>query len=776
MAADLTIDDLQSVFGEPLLEQLRSANETLSKIQDIIGGKKISAFESVSNKLKSVTEYIANLKEPKDDPKPQAINKDNNNQSKDTKADEKGLSNVKLVSSTDNVPTSLKILPVKVVTDPKQVATVNIRIPAETKVWIENLIYDTLDHLIENQQNKKKPDDKKKEKSDDKKESWVSKLLAGLLGGSMIAGLLSKILNPFKFLAKGLLSVIGKTLSGVGKLVFSVVKKLLGPIGPLLAGAGLAVAGVMTLLSGIKDSGPYKGIKKVLGKGLLNAGMSILKKEFTKLGKMAIDAIKTLTKDLAKGGFVRNFVAVTKKGFRNIFKTLSKLPSKLFGGITTAFKGMFSGIAGKAAGAVAKGGAKGLIAKLAGTAGKFLLKGLKRLPIIGTLIGIGFAISRIMKGDFIGGALDIASAIASAVPVVGTALSIAIDLFSAYRDTQTGGSEKAGKAQISWIEGAKKWIAEKIKYVPIIGPLIDMAKAIGDGDYLGALGYLAKAAIPPLGIIIDLLNSNETTANATSSAISDIRSFFTTIKDSLITAVLNLLPESILGVSIRARVAKMLGVEGYGNPIDDTKANTATSKPVVPENAAKVADVPNAVAEPTNKIDDKKDQYFKNMMSKLDAKQKALEKYKTKHSDDTTGIDTAQNKLNNDRETLISNANKQGIDLTNLQVQPTDTPAVPATAIQPVEKNIVPDTTNEADDSSDSADEMIGNQKEHSNLLKGLIEYQKQTAANTKALINAIAKMQGGGNTVSVNNVSSPTSFIQSPVTSSSFRQAILQR
>jgi hypothetical protein len=394
---------------------------------------------------------------------------------------------------------------------------------------------------------------------------------------------------------------------------------------------------------------------------------------------------------------------------------------------------MFSGIAGKAAGAVAKGGAKGLIAKLAGTAGKFLLKGLKRLPIIGTLIGIGFAISRIMKGDFIGGALDISSAIASAVPVVGTALSIAIDLFSAYRDTQTGGSEKAGKAQVGWIEGAKKWIAEKIKYVPIIGPLIDMAKAIGDGDYLGALGYLAKAAIPPLGIIIDLLNSNETTANATSSAISDIRSFFTTIKDSLISAVINMLPESILGVSVRARVAKMLGVDGYGNPVDDTGNNTTTAKPAVPEGAAKVADVPKAVIKTANKAQTQETQPV-----------------------NTQSVET------------------QSTPKTN--IQPTESRVIPTTNIQPVEKNIIPETTTDVENSSDNTDDMVNNQKEHSTLLKGLIEYQRQTAANTKALISAMTKMQGGGNKVSVNNVSSPTSFIQSPVTSSSFRQAILQR
>jgi len=227
-----------------------------------------------------------------------------------------------------------------------------------------------------------------------------------------------------------------------------------------------------------------------------------------------------------------------------------------------------------------------------------------------------------------------------------------------------------------------------------------------------------------------------------------------------------LLPESILGVSIRARVAKMLGVEGYGNPIDDTKANTATSKPVVPENAAKVADVPNAVTGEVKRTDNKK---TTSTPPAADNKKNESHWYNplSGESNDKALAQKTQSVVPQVTET-------QAAPTTN--IQPVETQATPVATVQPVEKNIVPDTTNEADNSSDSVDEMVDNQKEHSNLLKGLIEYQKQTAANTKALINAIAKMQGGGNTVSVNNVSSPTSFIQSPVTSSSFRQAILQR
>ena len=138
------------------------------------------------------------------------------------------------------------------------------------------------------------------------------------------------------------------------------------------------------------------------------------------------------------------------------------------------------------------------------------------------------------------------------------------------------------------------------------------------------------------------------------------------------------------------------------------------------------------------------------------------------------GISDANKKSEEDKNTRnvqsSDNTLKPSSPITPVEQPSQITPVEPADQYKKVFTNPPVDTT--ADGISDLNDYM----GEHSNLLKGLIEYQKQTAANTKALINTITKMQNGGNTVSVNNVSSPTSFIQSPVTSSSFRQAILQR
>jgi len=67
-------------------------------------------------------------------------------------------------------------------------------------------------------------------------------------------------------------------------------------------------------------------------------------------------------------------------------------------------------------------------AKIAGAAGKSLAKGaLKAFPVAGLISGLFFGTKRALGGDFIGAGLEIASGIASVVPVAGTAASIGIE-------------------------------------------------------------------------------------------------------------------------------------------------------------------------------------------------------------------------------------------------------------------------------------------------------------------------------------------------------------
>lgn len=98
-----------------------------------------------------------------------------------------------------------------------------------------------------------------------------------------------------------------------------------------------------------------------------------------------------------------------------------------------------SGAAGGAASALGGGGAKA-VEKVAGkeaaeigakAIGKSLLK---KIPGISIVAGLGFGLQRALSGDFIGAAGEVASGVASTIPGVGTAASMAIDAGLAAKD------------------------------------------------------------------------------------------------------------------------------------------------------------------------------------------------------------------------------------------------------------------------------------------------------------------------------------------------------
>ena len=74
--------------------------------------------------------------------------------------------------------------------------------------------------------------------------------------------------------------------------------------------------------------------------------------------------------------------------------------------------------------------------------GKTLLKSaIKKIPVIGAIAGIGFGIGRLMSGDVTGAALEVGSGLASTVPGVGTAASVAADATLAARDIKNAENE-----------------------------------------------------------------------------------------------------------------------------------------------------------------------------------------------------------------------------------------------------------------------------------------------------------------------------------------------
>ncbi|MDD4110023.1 MAG: hypothetical protein PHS54_00555 [Clostridia bacterium] len=300
-----------------------------------------------------------------------------------------------------------------------------------------------------------------------------------------------------------------------------------------LVGVGLLGGGLLSSIISIFNDGPFKGLQKAVGNIMANIG-------------------KMLTK---------TFLPQLEKRLVNIFKGALKGLSSLVG--------IFSKGAAKSVTSIGRGAIAGLIK----TGGTFLKGIMKKLPIIGTVISIGSAISRIIKGDFIGGMLDVASGIASLIPGAGTAIAIAIDLFNAGRDIKTGGAKKAGQSGIN--KNIGKFLTEKLEDIPIIGNFIKISKALGAlsaGNWKMAGLYLT-GAIPGLGWIFDKETLDKSAKNAPTKSFSQL------VRDAVKDKIKNIL-KGLPGF-VKNPIYKMMGISEETEKRDDSiiqKVNESEKK------------------------------------------------------------------------------------------------------------------------------------------------------------------------------------------------------
>jgi hypothetical protein len=161
-------------------------------------------------------------------------------------------------------------------------------------------------------------------------------------------------------------------------------------------------------------------IGKLLGGAADNAGllanslMVITGLRFLRIGKMF-----KFFKGMAKSSdSIAKNISNASKNASSVSKNVTKTGSK------TAGK-----VAGKGIGKMLSKGA--------------LKSGIKKVPILGALAGIGFAISRFKQGDILGAGLELASGAASIFPGLGTAASVAIDAGLAARDISQSKSRSA---------------------------------------------------------------------------------------------------------------------------------------------------------------------------------------------------------------------------------------------------------------------------------------------------------------------------------------------
>jgi len=210
----------------------------------------------------------------------------------------------------------------------------------------------------------------------------------------------------------------------------------------LLGGLGLLglLGGVGALITGLLTDGPFKGALKILGKLGIKGGIKLL-----------------------------------MSGARGLLKglwSLVKLPFKLVGKI-------FGKMGGKSISKIFAKLTGGTMFKMAAKFLKPLLMVIRKVPLLGNLISIGFAVSRFMDGDITAGVIDLISAASGLLYLVPGGQAIApiimwgADILNAWLDYSASKPENKGKSKLNilgdMVKSIGKWIWDHGLYLPLIG-------------------------------------------------------------------------------------------------------------------------------------------------------------------------------------------------------------------------------------------------------------------------------------------------------------------
>ena len=278
---------------------------------------------------------------------------------------------------------------------------------------------------------------------------------------------------------------------------------LFASLGILIAGGALVLGGLAALVKGLSTDGPFKGILKILAQGGLIGGIKLL----------AVGATRWMA---SLSALVQSPFAL----MRMLGGALGKVTG-MFTAFGSKLMGMFSSGIGAVARMLPTTGIFGSITKvIGGFFAKFVGKGLNFIPIIGPAISLGFAVSRLLKGDVIGGLIDVASALVSFIPgvgpILGTTLSLGLSVLNAVLDWKGGGSKPGATANkggilMGWLKGLGNLILKGAMALPIIGPGIRAVKAMIANDYGEGLKQLAYM-IPGVELIGALFGDKNVSA------------------------------------------------------------------------------------------------------------------------------------------------------------------------------------------------------------------------------------------------------------------------
>jgi len=319
-----------------------------------------------------------------------------------------------------------------------------------------------------------------KKNKEEKKESLLSKIMG-------FAGTLAKVL--------AVAGLAGFLLTGKKEFLFDMVKqlkwaakfamapfKLLTKIPQMIKGVQTAMKGIQTL--GKTISTGFKIAQKMGTRAALEYGArTAAKKIGTKVGETGAKIAGSRMGKLAQrvGGTALGKAVGAHVGSKVAgvgARIASSTVGKKVAGVGAHIAGSTVGKAvGKKVAGIAGSKAVQLGVKTAGkVAGKSAAKvGLKKIPVVGTILAIGFAYQRIKKGDVLGGILELASGVAAIFPGVGTAISFGIDGLLLAKDIAGALKPEAKKADAK----ASSEASSTKQNLPALG------KNMGDSNTLG---------------------------------------------------------------------------------------------------------------------------------------------------------------------------------------------------------------------------------------------------------------------------------------------------
>ena len=122
--------------------------------------------------------------------------------------------------------------------------------------------------------------------------------------------------------------------------------------------------------------------------------------------------------------------------------------------------------------------------------------GLKKIPVVGLIAGLGFGVQRLMKGDVTGALMEAGSGLASTIPGAGTAISIGIDSALMAKDVAglKDGGEVSSPTQALIAEGGEpELVVPHSKLGPVFQSLL---KQVGTILTDVTTGFLSTLPVP----------------------------------------------------------------------------------------------------------------------------------------------------------------------------------------------------------------------------------------------------------------------------------------